>query len=137
MICGQPSKQSETGRRVERFKFTVQPLDRHRARRWRNGPPTLSRRNRASVRLGDRGWIRLERFADREVNDTALKARTKAGGLTFYAVGKEDFVMPMAPPFRQILADSGIKYSDIESVCGHTWINGRAHLEQIARLLFN
>jgi len=73
----------------------------------------------------------------REVNDAALKARAKAGGLVFYAVGKEDFVIQMAPPFRQILSDYGIKYTYVESGGGHTWINWRAYLEQIAPLLFN
>ncbi|MFV3126612.1 alpha/beta hydrolase [Niveispirillum sp. KHB5.9] len=73
----------------------------------------------------------------RKVNEAALKARAKAGGLVFYAIGKEDFVITMAPPFRKILEDHGIKYTNVETGGGHTWINWRAYLEQIAPLLFN
>ena len=73
----------------------------------------------------------------RKVNDANLKARAKADGLVFYAIGKEDFVMQMAPPFRQILSDYGITYTYVESDGGHTWVNWRAYLEQIAPLLFN
>lgn len=72
----------------------------------------------------------------RKANDAALKARAALGGPVFYAIGKEDFVMKMAPAYRQILDDYKINYTYVESGGGHTWINWRDYLEAFAPLLF-
>lgn len=93
--------------------------------------------------FGDIGVFSIGMLGDdqvaryRKANDEKLKARAKAGGLVFYAIGKQDFVINMAPSFRHVLSDYDIKYTYVESDGGHTWINWRAYLEQIAPLLFD
>jgi len=83
------------------------------------------------------GMLSEEQTADYlKANDAALKARAKLAGPVFYAIGKDDFVIKMAPPLRKIMDDYKIKYTYVESGGGHTWTNWRDYLEQFAPLLF-
>lgn len=72
----------------------------------------------------------------RDANADSLKARAKAGGPVYLAVGKEDFVINMVPPLRRVMDESGIKYTYEETGGGHTWANWRDYLGKFLPLLF-
>ena len=70
-------------------------------------------------------------------NDAALKRDAKELKLVYYAMGKDDFLHGTVVPTRAMLDKYGIKHEYHESTGGHTWINWRRYLNDLAPKLFN
>jgi enterochelin esterase family protein len=69
-------------------------------------------------------------------NAAALTRGGKAFKLVYYAMGKEDFLYRTVAPTRAILDRYGIKHVYNESGGGHTWMNWRDYLADLAPRLF-
>ena len=69
-------------------------------------------------------------------NGAALDKAGKSMKLVYYAVGKADFLYQSVAPTRAMFAKHGIKDVYNESEGGHTWINWRHYLGDLAPKLF-
>lgn len=69
-------------------------------------------------------------------NDAALKQSAKDLKLVYYAMGKDDFLYGTVAPTRAMLDKYGVKHVYHESGGGHTWINWRRYLNDLAPRLF-
>lgn len=69
-------------------------------------------------------------------NAAALARGAKTFKLVYYAIGKEDFLYRTVAPTRAMMDKYGIKYTYHESGGGHTWMNWRDYLADLAPRLF-
>ena len=56
--------------------------------------------------------------------------------LVYYAMGKDDFLYATVAPTRAMLDRAGIGHLYNETGGGHTWINWRRYLDDLAPRLF-
>ena len=71
-----------------------------------------------------------------QANDAALKRAAKMLKLMYYAYGREDPVVRNPAPFKTTLEKYNIKLTLHETGGGHTWINWREYLNDLAPRLF-
>ncbi|MBK9253595.1 MAG: esterase [Proteobacteria bacterium] len=69
-------------------------------------------------------------------NAAALARAAKEMKLVYYAMGKDDFLYATVAPTRAMLDRAGIGHLYNETGGGHTWINWRRYLDDLAPRLF-